>query len=131
MLAVLSELLLSAAVFVALPLVLLAIPVAMWLHHRARQQLLAFAVGVVCPDCGQTIGTRGVEQADILWARHIDRLQHDHPGLRFRLKRTVDIICPACDRWFSARTGNTGLYLHPTTKFVIADEPLVTTKPTQ
>lgn len=49
-----------------------------------------------CPNCGQPLGERSVALADEAWRDHVAALHRLAPGVRLRLIRFVQAICPGC-----------------------------------
>ena len=37
-----------------------------------------------------------MKRADAEWSAHLEKLFREHPGIRFRMVRTVHAICMAC-----------------------------------
>jgi hypothetical protein len=97
--AIVPILILALLVFLlALPLIL---PVTFVCNLLERRSLLAAARTAVCPSCGAILGAEAVQRADDEWRTHIAELHQNHPGVKFRLIRTVDAICGACGSMLS------------------------------
>jgi hypothetical protein len=107
-----------AAVPVLLCLPLL-IPAAIVLEVVNKRRLRRVAASFSCQNCGRSLGAEGVALADQEWARQVRELMRQHPGVRFRLLRTVDAICGGCGaRYTFSKSGRT---------FVMEQDP--TTQP--
>jgi DNA-directed RNA polymerase subunit RPC12/RpoP len=69
--------------------------------HKLR--LRKAANRFVCVNCGKTLGVEALRLADREWGEYVQKLMHDNPGVKFRLVRTLDAICPACGTRYSFR----------------------------
>ncbi|HAH46255.1 hypothetical protein [Gimesia sp.] len=64
------------------------------LEKRKRGQL---ASRFVCLECGNMIGVEAIRLADERWSEIVKIIMSkSDPGIRLRLVRTVDAICPHC-----------------------------------
>ncbi len=78
---------------VALPV---AFPIAMIQHTRAERRKGQRVLETPCVRCGEILGQAALDRADAEWSAHMAQLFRDHPGMRFRLVRTVNAVCVAC-----------------------------------
>jgi hypothetical protein len=68
-----------------------------FLTGRERKALVARAQAFACTGCGRALGEEGVELADTLWERHMQRLFESGP-VRSRIVRNLDAVCPQCGK---------------------------------
>ena len=87
---------LGGAVFfiLALPVILPFVGV---LHWRDKRRLRAAAKRLACQGCGNLLGERAIEAANVAWAARVERLRRRLPAsIRLRLVRDLDAICTHC-----------------------------------
>jgi transcription elongation factor Elf1 len=60
--------------------------------HRLRKAANAFT----CVNCGATLGVDALARADREWGNQMRELMRQHPGVRFRILRTLHAICSGC-----------------------------------
>lgn len=87
--------------FVALLPVML--PVALAQHQLRNRRIRKLAEGFACEACGTTLGAQALRLADERWAKIVANRQASAPGMRFRMVRDVDAICPSCGRGYLYR----------------------------
>lgn len=63
---------------------------------RRRRRLQKFVSATTCEECGQLLGATSIELSNSEWRQHVQELHAKHPGVRFRLVRPHDSICPNC-----------------------------------
>ena len=68
-------------------------------YRRLRKAANSFA----CVRCGKVLGVEALAQADEAWSEHVRELMRLHPGVMFRLVRTVHAICPGCGTKYTFR----------------------------
>jgi hypothetical protein len=75
----------------------LYIPIVGYLVRRDEKRKLALAERFPCSQCRRVLGAEALRLADERWARHMTELHRRSPeGVRFRVVRTLDAICPDC-----------------------------------
>lgn len=72
------------------------VPLACVAHGVYLRRLHSAANRAKCVACGQILGKESVERADAEWAEHIRELRERHPGVKFRLVRSIHAICTLC-----------------------------------
>jgi hypothetical protein len=89
-------LVLFAAMFLALlPLLL---PIAIVQNRMRDRRILREVSQFVCVSCGTRLGVEALRLADERWRTIVADLHAKSPGMRFRLVRDVDAVCPCCGR---------------------------------
>ena len=83
----------SIGVFLAMPFILPYVAVS---EARRKRRLQKCVSSTYCEECGQLLGTPSVELSNKMWRQHVQELHEKHPGVRFRLVRPHDSICPHC-----------------------------------
>jgi hypothetical protein len=53
-----------------------------------RRRMLKTAESFHCTSCGAVLGKESLQLADEEWAKHMQQLRQDHPGVKFRIIRT-------------------------------------------
>lgn len=86
----------AGTLFVMLSPILL--PVALILHSREQKRMRFLAETFPCLSCGRILGAESLRLADTQWENRLAGLTRDHAGsgIRFRIVRDVDAICPNC-----------------------------------
>jgi hypothetical protein len=85
-----------SAMFLALwPLLL---PVAMVQNRIRERRILQQVSQFVCIACGTRLGAEAMRLADERWRTIVADLHAKSPGMRFRLVRDIDAVCPCCCR---------------------------------
>jgi len=77
----------------ALPIL---VPVGIVTHSLYRRRLLRDAASFPCAECKRPLGKASVIRADEEWRQHVAELHRKHPGVKFRLCRTIHAICCHC-----------------------------------
>jgi hypothetical protein len=94
------SLLIDLGIVLALPVLL---PLAFIRHYLDERHLRATAAGAVCPLCGAILGVEALHRADEHWRAYVAELHRNHPGVRFRLVRSVRAICGVCGSMLAFR----------------------------
>jgi hypothetical protein len=68
-------------------------------HSIYLRRLHAASSKFVC-GCGSVLGKESVRLADEVWHSHVQDLHRKHPGVKFRLCRTVHAICVNCGKTY-------------------------------
>ena len=85
------------AVCLCFVLLLFTIPlVAHVLVSQEKRKRLEAAEHTRCSACGGILGAEAIRLADAAWDQYVAKLREENPGVRFRLVRTLDAICPHC-----------------------------------
>jgi len=79
------------------------IPAAFLLRAVDKYRLRKAAKFFACVSCGRILGLDALARPDEEWSEHVRELRRQHPGVRFRLERTVHAICPTCGTRFGFR----------------------------
>ena len=88
-----------AALIVAFVLLLpVIVPLGLAMYCRDRLRLRSAARRFVCLDCGNRLGTAAIRRADVEWGRYVDDRHRRYPDVKFRLRRRLHAVCPACGR---------------------------------
>jgi hypothetical protein len=85
---------------VCLPVI---IPAFIVLEAVQKRRLRRAARSFTCLNCGKLLGANAVAVADAEWSRYVRELMRQHPGVKLRLVRTVDAICPGCGACYMFR----------------------------
>jgi len=80
-------------VLVAIPV---AIPFAIVSSALSARRLRRAAGSMSCPECSEPLGAESLALADKAWTTHVATLRRLNPGIRLRLVRWVDAVCPRC-----------------------------------
>ena len=81
------------AVIVSFPVMF---PVAMIQHTLAERRKQRRVLKARCVRCGEILGPAALDRADVEWSAHVEQMFRDHPGIRFRMVRTVHAVCADC-----------------------------------
>jgi hypothetical protein len=60
--------------------------------HRLRKAARAFT----CVNCSMTLGVDALARADQEWGNQMREMMRQHPGVKFRILRTLHAICSGC-----------------------------------
>jgi hypothetical protein len=96
---------------VLLPLLL---PVAALQVQISNRRLLKLVREFVCVACGARLGEESVRLARERWNATVAELHAKSPGIKFRLVRDIDAVCPSCGHEYTYR--DTDKSLAPRTK---------------
>jgi len=94
--------LLAALLLVASPIL---IPIALIGSYFADRRKWRVAGRAPCAKCGRVLGIKSLELSDQRAAEYGAEQQRLHPGVKFRLVRTVFAICTACGAEYGYRDG--------------------------
>lgn len=72
------------------------IPVVALLDLAYRNRLKTAACACACLSCGRILALESTRLADAAWEKRIRELLEKSPGIRFRLVRHLQAICPTC-----------------------------------
>jgi hypothetical protein len=72
------------------------IPIAVLLHWRDQRRLRKAALKQACPTCHRQLGVESLVKANEELASEVAELRKSHPGVRFRIVRTMDAIRMNC-----------------------------------
>jgi hypothetical protein len=97
----------NVGIVLALPVL---IPLAFVRHYLDQHRLRVAAERAVCPACGVILGMEALHRADAYWRTYVAELHRNHPGVRFRLVRTVRAICGNCGVMLAYR-GEPGTFI--------------------
>jgi hypothetical protein len=89
--------LLIIGLIIALPVILPFVFIQMAIDRR---RMVKAAEGFHCTSCGAVLGKMSLKLADEEWAKHMQQLHQDHPGVKFRVIRMFHAICASCGRRF-------------------------------
>jgi hypothetical protein len=81
--------------FALLPLLFPIAIIQNWMRNR---RLLQQVRHFVCVACGTRLGVEAIRLADERWRKVVADLHAKSPGMRFRLVRDIDAVCPCCGR---------------------------------
>lgn len=56
-----------------------------------------------CISCGKVLGVAALALADRVCMENMEELRERHPGVRWRIVRTLHAICPACGTKYTYR----------------------------
>lgn len=93
------------ALFAVLFLVLLPLllPVAAVHLRISNRRLLKLVREFVCVACGARLGAESVRLASERWNATVAELHAKSPGIKFRLVRDIDAVCPSCGQEYTYR----------------------------
>jgi hypothetical protein len=94
--------LLAALFLVASPIL---IPIALIGSYFADRRKCRVAGNTPCVNCGRVLGIESLELSDRRAADYGAEQQRLHPGVKFRLVRTVFAICKSCGAEYGYRDG--------------------------
>jgi hypothetical protein len=73
------------------------IPFLAFTQWRDSKRLVALARNFVCLRCGKVVGEEAVGLGDAFWRDHMTALHEKSPAIRFRVVRTIHVVCPHCE----------------------------------
>lgn len=99
----LLNVLLILVLIVFIPLLPIILPLVSFLQNREDRRKRALAEKFRCLNCNQILGGTALELADKEWFEYVEQLHRDNPGMRFRLNRILDAVCPTCGERYTYR----------------------------
>ena len=83
----------SLFVLLSFPILL---PCGIGLNIWNRRKLERAIAQCRCPKCGEKLSMESLALADSRWKSHINAIKAEHPGVRFRIARSLDAVCVRC-----------------------------------
>lgn len=64
---------------------------------RRDSRLRKCALKTECEECGNLLGEESLRLSSKVWEQYVRDFRDKHPGVRFRIVRPHDSICPNCN----------------------------------